>query len=527
MSDQETGNRLPRFCKGIDVSPGPVNPMEMRLDPHPPAMKQPASLKLARRSFLQTTAATVGGLGLGSSVVSARPLRGVPTVAPTARAGRARNVIFMVSDGMSFGTLTMGEMFCRQHRNRESYWFQAMQRRGARRGLYATHAANSLVTDSAASASAWGCGVSINNSCVNVAPDGKQLLPVLVQAAQSGKATGVATTTRVTHATPAGFIANCPYRDWEGPIARQIMERRIDVALGGGAQFFGERVMEGHESTRVLKSREELLKGEPGTGRLLGLFSAQHLPFELDRPETVPTLAEMTRSAMAKLKDAPDGFVLQIEGGRVDHAAHNNDAAALIAEQVAFDEAIGEVLKFIDDGGRDDTLLIVTSDHGNANPGLTLYGENATVGFARLAQARRSFEWLVDQITITKPKDRPEVLPRLVMEASGVELNAEERDIALGALSGVRKAAFLPLAKFTSVLGGLLANVYGVSFVSGNHTADRVEVTALGPGSEDLSPIGHNRDLHGLVVASLGLGEGKLLPDMLEPMRMPKVTTDE
>jgi hypothetical protein len=103
----------------------------------------------------------------------------------------------------------------------------------------------------------------------------------------------------------------------------------------------------------------------------------------------------------------------------------------------------------------------------------------------------------------------------------------EERDIALEALGGKRMAPFLPLAKFPSVLGGLLANYYGISFISGNHTADRVEVTSIGPGSEDLSPVGHNRDLHGLVVASLGLAAGKLLPEMLEPLRLPNAPAGE
>jgi alkaline phosphatase len=496
----------------------------MPLDPHPPAGHQP---RLRRRSFLQLAAAVAAGGALSGADAG---VRGVPLLRPAATgrgAGKARNVIFMVSDGMSFGTLTLADMFRRQHDGRGSHWLSLFGRAGVRRGLYATDSADSLVTDSSASGSCWGCGHRVNNSVVNITPDGTQRMPLLVQAAQSGKATGLVSTARVTHATPASFIANSVRRDWEGPIAEQLLERRVDVALGGGAKFFKDDLLNGQNDLVVVRDRAGLLKsGEPTPGReskrLLGLFSEAHVPFVLDRADTVPSLTEMTRAALHRLEGRSEGFVLQIEGGRVDHAAHSNDAPSLIREQLEFDDAIAEVVAWLDGGKRDDTLLVITSDHGNANPGLTVYGKDAREGFDRLANAKHSFEWIYDQLKPIAPSERPKQAPSIVERAMGVALDETEQQMLADALVGKRLAAFRGLTSLDSVMGGLLANHFGVSFVSGNHTSDRVEVTAMGPGSEDIAPVGHNTDLHGVVVAALGLAPGELLPDMKEKAEFPK-----
>src|SRR5690606_27918678 len=114
--------------------------------------------------------------------------------------------------------------------------------------------------------------------------------------------------------------------------------------------------------------------------KLLGVFDYAGLLYEIDRKQsveltkTIPTLAEMTEIAINKMKDHPEGFVLQIESGKVDWAAHANDVAALIHEQLQFDEAIAVALKFAEQDKN--TLVVITTDHGNANPGM-IYGKYA------------------------------------------------------------------------------------------------------------------------------------------------------
>lgn len=517
------------------------------LDPHPahnpdhntaPACDHAATASqgLTRRGFFTTSAvglAAAGGALTGlpatahastghASTGHAATARRAAARSSTARGrgNKATNVIFMVSDGMSAGTLTLAEIASRMTRERESRWVGLWREKGMTRAAAATYAADSLVTDSAAAGSAWGCGLRVNNNVLNITPDGRQQMPILVRARQQGKGTGLVSTARITHATPASFLVNCVRRDYERVISEQMLERDCDVLLGGGARYFPEEVVTPYPKLRVVRSADQLRSPETArhAGPLLGLYNDSHVAYEMDRPDNVPTLAEMTRVALSRLSATaafPEGFVLQIEGGRIDHAAHNNDAAALVTEQLAFDDALGVVWEFTEN--RDDTLVIATSDHGNANPGLTLYGRESFEGLKRLLAAKGSFDVIFDRLLgEARHADRPDHLPKLVAELRGIEFDREEREMLAAVMKGRRQTAFRELSKVTGVLGGLLANYYGVGFVSGNHTSDLVEVLAWGPGSELVLPMGHNSDLHEVMTKALALAPGKRLPDMDE-----------
>lgn len=460
-----------------------------------PTTPRPVNPAVDRRRFLQAGAATALAAGLGGP--------GRAALRPRHRASpKARNVIFMVSDGMSAGTLALAQTYSARHLGHDSHWARLWKRPGVRRASATTHSADSIVTDSAAGGSAWGCGRHCNNEALNWMPDGDQPVPILVQARQQGKATGLVTTARVTHATPASFIVNCPKRDLEDQIAVQMLERGFDVALGGGAKHFPSTLLDKHPRYSVVRDREALLAA-PAGAPLLGLFTRSHMSFTLDRPDSEPTLAEMTRAALARLSAGPNGFVLQIEGGRIDHGAHDNDAGALLFDQLAFDEALGVATGFLDEHG--DTLLIVTTDHGNANPGFTLYTRRGEEAFPRLAGLRHSFEWITARLASTPKADFPGRLHDVAREATGISLAKDEMELLLAAYSGRRISAFAELNSPACVLGGLLANSLGVSFMSPNHTADLVEVTAAGPGAEDLPGLIDNIDLSPLMIRALDL----------------------
>lgn len=411
----------------------------------------------------------------------------------------------MVSDGMSAGTFWLAHRMRLERDQRPSAWSRLWNMPGVRRSLNATHAADSLVTDSAAASSAWSIGVKVNNDAINFTPDGRTPTPILIHARQNGKATGLVTTTRVTHATPAGFAAHAPKRSFEDAIAAQFVARGIDVILGGGSKHFkGETLANAGAYTRVSTAPE--LAAARSSGPVLGLFASSHIPYALDRGPEVPSLAAMSRAALDRLASAPNGFVLQIEGGRVDHAAHDNDAAGLVFDQLDFDDAVDAVLQWIE--GRDDTLLIITTDHGNANPGLTMYGKAGNEGFARLRNATRSFEWIGEQLTARGAKGPDEIaaiLPELVSTAAGAEFTAKDLDPVIRVLRGERVHPFRTMNKPWNVLGCVLANHYAVGFVSPNHTGDFAELTLLGPGAETIAPISDNTDLHGLMVRTLAL----------------------
>ncbi|MDX2131873.1 MAG: alkaline phosphatase [Planctomycetota bacterium] len=477
-------------------------------------MRTPASSGHSRDGLDVSTGVTrrtlLGALAVSAAGLAVPARAAVRTSRSPSFPRRATNVIFMVSDGMSAGTLTLADWHAKLTRGRTSHWVSLLGAPGWRRSFQMTHAADSLVTDSAAAASAWGIGTKVNNGSVNITPDGVQPTPLLVHAAQNAKRTGIVTTTRVTHATPAGFIANVPSRDMEGEIARQIMERSVDVVMGGGGNYFPDATLAIGPTPLLVRTRDELARLDPAAAstRVLGLFAKGHVPFVCDREPTVPGLADMTSKALAILSRDPNGFVLQVEGGRVDHAAHSSDARALLHEQVEFDDAIGAVLEFVRD--RDDTLVIITTDHGNANPGLTTYGPHVEKGFRSLFKVRepggRSFDWIESQVDAIKDKgERVAKLPEIVEQATGVALDADEARLLGAVARGERVNPFREGNSWTFVLGAILADHCAVSFMSPHHTGDLVELVATGPGSDAIPAVVDNAALHRVVVDALGL----------------------
>lgn len=446
-------------------------------------------------SFLSRRAVLASGAGLAAA--AAMPVAGrAPGVGKSK--SRVRNVIFLVSDGMSVGTFTLAELMRQARGDGRGHWSRIWEDRRAARAVCKTFSADSFVTDSAAAGSAWGIGEHINNGAVNVTPDGRRPTPILPHARQSGKATGLVTTTHVCHATPASFVANADSRSDSEGIAPQLLDRGVDVILGGGTKYFPDAMVTKHSDITYVKTRDELMRA-PQSGRLLGLFNSGHLSYHLDRQPTEPTIAEMTRVAIDRLDRSPEGFVLQVEGGRVDHAAHGNDAMGLIHDQIAFDNAVGVAMEYA--SARDDTLVIVTTDHGNANPGLTLYQKDSILGMQRLSNAKQSFEWIMSQV-----ENGGNLIEAVTKATGGLTLASHELEIIeRGINNGQPVDPFGPRNSPTSILGSVLANHFGVAFISPNHTADYVEYTAFGPGAEEMPGFIDNIDAHGQMVRALGL----------------------
>lgn len=455
--------------------------------------------RIGRRSFLGAGAAT-GLLALRPGIALGRTAH-----QDNSRNAAARNLIFMVSDGMSTGTLTMADVFARRMHGRTSHWRRMWTLQGMRRALMETSSANAMVTDSAAAGSAWGIGEHIDNSVINITPDGRQPEPIFRTLSRAGKATGLVTTTRLTHATPAAFIANAKSRNDEDLIAAQMIERGIDIMLGGGARHFSDSTLAIDPALHIVRTRDDLAAA-PRAARLLGLFTDDHMHYTLDRTPAEPTLAEMTRAALAHLAARPNGFAVQIEGGRIDHAAHNNDACSLIHDQLAFDDAIGVVLDFIAD--RDDTLLIVTTDHGNANPGFTLGSRACERGLELVANAKHSLDWVFDQVK-AGPQDQQGMV-RTITEAlhaaTGATISGDEQQwLARTIVEKARVDGFNAANGTVGSVGAVLANHLAIAFASPNHTSDLCEVTAIGPGSELITPYVDNIDLYRVALQSLAV----------------------
>lgn len=460
-----------------------------------------------RRSFLKrTSAAVAAGLTLphiGQGRAYATP------VAP------ARNLIFLVADGMNVGTLALANHWLYATEGRDTRWVQLYNDRPVSRALQETRSADAIVPDSAAAGSTWGIGERVNNRALNTTPDGRQPTPIWVRAKEHGKATGLVTTARMSHATPAAFAANAEHRRFENDIAEQYLRREIDLLLGGGSRhfdperrddelnLFGRYERAGYS---VVRDRDGLLAAPKNT-RLLGSFYSDHLPYDLDRknsPEltkTIPTLAEMTRAALDRLPHNKEGFVLQIEGARVDHAGHANDPAAILHDQLAFDEAIAVAVDWAD--RNPDTLVIVTTDHGTGGCMLNGAGPDyrgADALLANLGAIRHSYEYASEQIidgrnwqdVITETLELP-ITPEMREKIPAMAAEAQET------------GHMRHLYPMSSILADEFEKRTAVGWTSSNHTADLVEVLAFGPGSELLAPYIKNTEVFDLMVRAVGI----------------------
>lgn len=419
---------------------------------------------------------------------------------PARPSPRPRNIVFMVSDGMSAGVPTLAEPFSQIVRDRGTNWAALARDSSTTHGMFDMASLNSLVPDSAAAVSAWATGSRVTNGSINMLPDGTELVPIGVLAKDAGKRLGLVTTTRVTHATPAGFASVVPGRGLEVDIAEQYLNV-VDLMLGGGSnQFLLDLDNQFRQAGyQMLTSRQELLTLPALSDKVLGLFDRSHLPYALERRHSleiqrqVPTLAEMSRAALRALDRHPSGFLLQIEGGRVDHAAHANDAAALMWEQLDFDDALGVVREFIVD--RDDTLVIICTDHGNANPGLNGLGggyRDSTPSFNRLAS-------ITDTVDNTQRKvfaaRRTRDVVQAIKHVTGLDITSEEAE-ALFESSHRRPVTERNrlLASFRGQYGQIVGNHTGVTFTGTTHTADWAMCMAIGPGREHFSGLMRSTD---------------------------------
>jgi len=437
---------------------------------------------------------------------------------PAASGKKIRGVIFMVSDGMSPGVLSMAEAYSQLTRKRGTRWNQLYSDRTATRGLMDTASANSLVTDSAAASSAWGGGERVNNGAINMRPDGRPLDPLAHVLGKKGVRIGLVTTATITHATPAGFAAVCSERGNEEEIATQYL-KTVDVLLGGGTGYFSaaerpdKRDLSGEFAAAgygVVTDRDGLLASK--SEKLLGTFYSGHLPYSLDRDNNdelkakVPTLTEMANAALTRFLESGKPFLLQVEGARIDHAAHRNDIGALLHDQLAFDDALARVIELT--AHRDDILVIATSDHGNANPGLNGNGsgyKNTTAMFQTIPKQKASYEALFSEWEKTGKKDDPATLASLVSLKLGFPLKSEETTALLEIFAKRPVIEWNEqLAKPEGLLGQFAGNHNGVGWTSTSHTSDYTITSALGAQSDRFTGIIRNSDVYGHLIEMLG-----------------------
>lgn len=483
-------------------------------------------MPITRRRFL-----TRSGLAAAGGTVAA-PHLARPADAPAQAGQKPARIIHLVADGMSMGTLTCADHLAQLLRGRGLAWLQLYNSPGAQAGLMNVRSLNSLVTDSSASACAWGSGSRIVNGTVNILPDGRVLKTLYELFGEAGWKRGLVTTTEITHATPAGFAASGLKREAAEAIAVQYLERGVEVLLGGGRKFFDPKLRKDKRDVKadyrtkgytVMETAADL-QAAPLDRPWLGTFDKSHLPFTLDQlsdaqaQANVPTLAVLTRRALAKL-ERESRFILQVEGGRVDHACHVCDAAGALHDQIAFDEALEVCVDF--QKRHPDTLLVITTDHGNGNLGLngsgTAYSFSSPL-FANLKLVKASFATIMQRLRLPNPMEAPAApaapgtapappppkydpvldvteIRKLIRETTGYDVTEQRAKLLVPFLEKKGVPMYGLMNSVAAQLGQMLGNHLGIGWTSNAHTADYVPVLALGPGAERFRGFIQNTDI--------------------------------
>ena len=329
--------------------------------------------------------------------------------------GKAKNVILFLGDGMSLTTVAAARIFEGQRKGSAGEENLLSWERFPATAFSKTYNVDAQTPDSAGTMTAITTGVKTHMGAIGVSagkrPDcadslQKGLLSWLQLADSAGMATGIVSTARLTHATPAATYAHSPERNWENDtdlpdeakaagckdIAQQLLStarfgRGPLVALGGGRGKFttveerdpeyddkvGQRLdgrslvsewQQAHPQGAYVWNATQLREAGNAPA-ILGLFEPDHMQYEHERaqdPGGEPSLAELTRTAISNLSRHPEGYVLMIEGARIDHANHSGNAYRALTDTVAMSDAVRVATELTKD---DDTLIIVTADHSH------------------------------------------------------------------------------------------------------------------------------------------------------------------
>jgi alkaline phosphatase len=268
---------------------------------------------------------------------------------------KPKNVIFLIGDGMGVSQIFAGlvanggDLYLKNFSNI---------------GFSSTQSSDDFVTDSGAGGTALATGQRTYNGAIGVGIDSLPLTNIREKAVAKGRATGVVSTSSITHATPASFVAHQVDRDWYEEIALDFLNSNIDVFIGGGHDHFTKR-KDNTDLTKSLKDKGfQVITGIDSiskirSGKLAGFTSAEHNLSKLKgRGDELPIA---TQTAITILGNDPDGFFLMVEGSQIDWGGHQNNTGYIVTEMLDFDKAVGIALTFA--AKNKETLVIVTADH--------------------------------------------------------------------------------------------------------------------------------------------------------------------
>lgn len=417
-------------------------------------------------------------------------LLSVPLAHAQEEPDRPRNLILMIADGFGPATAVLGREVGGAPLALDSLL----------RGAVKTSSASRRITDSAAGAVAYSSGINTTNRYVGVDTLGAPVGTLLEAAEAEGMATGVVSTSYITDATPAAFYAHSVSRYAKSLISAQLLERGIEVILGGGQQHF---LPQGSGGTRE-DGRNLLVEAESlgyalvttpealadAAAPVLGLFAPEMMAMEIDREADEPSLVAMTQRALDLLGGASEGFVLIVETEGTDNAGHYHDPAALAREVLSYDAALAVALDFARTDG--ETLVVALSDHetGGLGVGLEQGYQTDFPYLRRVSASTRRMARLLNE---------GQDLDRVMRDYAGIDsLTAEERS-SLAVLTEDGRMNFRSISQ-------VISRRARVGWTTRGHTAVDVGLYAWGPGAERFGGVMENAAVGRALADLLGLG---------------------
>ena len=467
---------------------------------------------MKRKDFLKT--------GLAAGIGSLLPFSSEKIHSPSPIIGKARNIIFFSYDGFTWEDFSSAQHYSYRNFGQRLNIEKLFQSGSA--GSMQSHSLTSMVTDSSAATTTWATGRKIVNGSLSAYPDGEELTTILEIAKAQGKATGIISTTRVTHATPAGWIAKHINRRAEEDIAEQFADFKADVMIGGGIREFDpNQRSDGKDLFKPFIDDGYTVITRPGdlvslTGdKVLATLNNTHIPYEIDRKfrnvET-PSLKEMSQKGVEILDGSENGFVLHIEAGRIDHANHRNDAGASLWETLAADETLGMLMEYVD--RTPETVLIMASDHGTGGPSVYGVGERYRASsdiHDYLNRRTASFPWVMDQLG-----DHPSqsLIKDVLEDATQIRVDSGQAEMLQNAIAGnstMPDAAAYPRQPIATLAYILKCGTnddptrLNINFGTTQHTAGAVPAAVYGNGVE-VKPFGlvDNTDFFYWMTEALG-----------------------
>jgi len=404
-------------------------------------------------------------------------------ILPLTTLSTVKNIILFIGDGMGTAAVDLSRMVLL---GKEKFWDFENTRYI---GLQKTYSENLLTTDSAAAATALSSGHKTSNGLLGTLSDATATKSILKAFREVGRSAGLITTVTVTHATPAGFCVSMPDRD-ELAIADEYAETKpFDLIMGGGRQYFVPKSSTASKRTdnlnliknfqnfgyTYISNTAQLFELTEKTPKIIGLFSESSMPNALDRNylnTPVPTLAQMTRTALNVLSSNPKGFFLMVESGKIDFRAHANDTAGTVWEVNELNEAFKEALSFLKKDP--DTLILVTADHETG--GLTLLYPRL-----QLIKSQKATNELI--VSLIKNKDINQSL-KTVHELTGI------KDIKEEEIKKIKESSTPEIE-----LSKILNERYEVRWSTVGHTCANVNVYAFGKKAELFTGVYENTEL--------------------------------